>query len=225
VSRRVGSTRSSESRRDRLRRKMDWPRSPWAAAGTSAELHRERASSPSWRSRRLTSSREASGPAMNEAGSPGARWISTTRFVAPPAPPGPAPGAGGRRRSSRPARVAGRSLEPDVPEVRLVGRRSPAAPCGRRRARLVAELDAPDVLVEDLLHSVPNRLALPGSLSGERFHQLLLSPRCTTKPAPGCTPRRWRTRARVERDARREESKLGLVATLNEREASLAIRS
>ncbi len=83
VSSSVGSTRSRIASVTGLRRKIDWPRSPW----TSRPYQRTSctgsgASSPSWRSRRCTSSREASGPAMTEAGSPGARWISTNATVA-----------------------------------------------------------------------------------------------------------------------------------------------
>src|SRR5262245_50927443 len=115
---------------------------------------------------RRTSSREASGPAMTEAGSPGARWISTNATVATTSATGIS--ASSRRRTSVFTRRRS-LLQSDVPEVHLVGR--PVALhvlAHRGQAEDVAELHAAHVLVEDRLHLLPHGATLLGiALAGE----------------------------------------------------------
>src|SRR5256885_14684123 len=104
---------------------------------------------------RAMSSGLASGPAMIEAGSPGARWISTKATVATTRMTGM---SASRRRATyvftRPASLR----QPDVPEGHLAGGMVVVQLPTRHLPREeVAELHAADVLVEDRLHLVPHR--------------------------------------------------------------------
>jgi len=83
VSSSVGSTRSRMASVTGLRRKMDWPRSPRTRRPYQrTSCTGSGASRPSWREIFCTSSAEASGPAITEAGSPGARCMRTKATVA-----------------------------------------------------------------------------------------------------------------------------------------------
>src|SRR5262249_25027468 len=217
VSRMVGSARSTIASSTGRRRKMDWPRSPSARRPSQRESCTWKgASRPSWRCRRATSSGLASGPAMIEAGSPGAIWISTNATVATTR------ATGMRASSRRTTYVFTRGMspgEPDVPQVRFV-RRLVAAHllADRGEAEEIAELHPPDVLVEDLLHLVPHRTPFARvGLAGERLHPLLLV--LVTPPAgPAAAGSGAEGRLGIERDAGREHvPRLGLVASLDER--------
>src|SRR2546425_5829380 len=98
---------------------MDWPRSPRARRPYQRKSWTWKgASRPSWRWMRTTSSGLASGPAMIEAGSPGARWMSTKATVATTR----MTGISASRRRATYVFTRATALEPDVPEVHLVGR-------------------------------------------------------------------------------------------------------
>src|SRR5437879_12935661 len=102
---------------------------------------------------RAMSSGLASGPAMIEAGSPGARWISTKATVATTRMTGM---SASRRRATyvftRPASLR----QPDVPEGHLAGGRVAVQLLARDlEGEKVAELPAPDVLVENRLNLAP----------------------------------------------------------------------
>src|SRR5258707_13119162 len=105
---------------------------------------------------RAMSSGLASGPAMIEAGSPGARWISTKATVATTRMTGM---SASRRRATyvftRPASLR----QPDVPEGHFARGVVAVQLLARHLQREeVAELHAADVLVEDRLRLVPHRL-------------------------------------------------------------------
>src|SRR6266446_6612063 len=136
---------------------------------------------------RTTSSGLASGPAMIEAGSPGARWMSTKATVATTRTTGM---SASRRRAT------------------YVFTRS-GSPCGSLRQ--------PDVLVEDGLDLLPHRPALPRiGLAGERVHPLLLG-LVAPPARPVAAHGRAEGGLGIERDARREDvPDLGLVPTLHQ---------
>src|SRR2546430_15313719 len=106
---------------------------------------------------RAMSSGLASGPAMIEAGSPGARWISTKATVATTRMTGM---SASRRRATyvftRPASLR----QPDVPEGHLAGGMVAVQLLARDlEGEKVAELHAAHVLVEDRLHLAPHALS------------------------------------------------------------------
>src|SRR2546426_4949380 len=198
---------------------MDWPRSPRARRPYQRKSWTWKgASRPSWRWMRATSSGLASGPAMIEAGSPGARWIRMKATVATTSATGM---SASRRRAmyvfTRCAQP--RSLrQPHVPEIHLVGRAvSVHLLADRGEPEEVAVLHPPDILVEDLLHLLPHgaplsRIALPG----EGVHPLLLV--LVTPPAgPVAVGGGAERGLGIERDPRREHvPRLGLVAPVHE---------
>src|SRR5262245_1168150 len=109
--------------------------------------------------------------------------------------------------------------QPGVPEVEL-GRRLEAADFLARHVQeeVVAELDAADILVEDLLDALDERLALLGiALALEVGEHLLLLLRAPP-PGPVALERGRQRGIGVERVTGREHvEQLGLVAPLDER--------
>src|SRR5213080_920401 len=153
---------------------------------------------------------------MTEAGSPGAKWISTKATVATTSATGISASS---RRTTYVFTAEALLVEPNVPEEQL-GRRLEAAHLLAQdvQREVVAELDPADVLVEEHLHALPDRAAPLGIELGEhRLHQpvlLLLAP-----PArPVAVHRRGERRLVGEGEARREDvPQLRLVAPLDER--------
>src|SRR3989442_10326475 len=175
VSSSVGSARSRMASVTGLRRKIELPRSPWSRRPYQRTSWTWSGwSRPSCWAILLTSSAEASGRAMMEAGSPGARWISTKPTVATTSATGIS--ARSRRRTYVFTPAPGLPVEPDVPEHQ--GGRGDEAldlPSYGLQRGIVAELDTARVLVEELLHALPERPALPGiHLPVERVHQPVL---------------------------------------------------
>src|ERR1051326_5703014 len=218
VSSTVGSARSMIASRTGVRRKIDGPRSARSKRPYQpTSCWSSGSSSPSVRRICATSSAGASGPAMIAAGSPGARWISTNPTVATTSATGTR--ARRRRRTYAFTRGARSFREPDV-EERLLVRVQHAAQVLRvhLEAEPVAELDAADVFVEELLHLLPHRLAL--ARVGLALHAV--EPPLLVLETPPARPVALHAgiepRLGVERDRRREHvPELGLVAALDER--------
>src|SRR5256886_14366817 len=104
---------------------------------------------------------------MTEAGSPGAKWISTKAPVATTSATGISASS---RRTTYVFTAEALLVEPDVPEEQL-GRRLEAAHLLAQdvQREVVAELDPADVLVEEHLHALPDRAAPLGIELGEQI--------------------------------------------------------
>src|SRR3989442_980148 len=209
VSSSVGSARSRMASVTGLRRKIELPRSPWSRRPYQRTSWTWSGwSRPSCWAILLTSSAEASGPAMMEAGAPGARGISTKPTRATTSAPGVS--ARSRRRTHVFTPAPGPPGEPGGEALDL-------PPHGLPRG-VVAELDPADVLVEEELDLVPHRLPLPGvGLSGHGVQPALL---VLVAPPPGPVALHARVvrRLGIERDPGGEGvPQLGLVAPLDER--------
>src|SRR3989442_1401927 len=166
VSSSVGSARSRMASVTGLRRKIELPRSPWSRRPYQRTSWTWSGwSRPSCWAILLTSSAEASGPAMREAGSPGARWISTKPTVATTSATGIS--ARSRRRTYVFTPAPGLPVEPGDEALDL--------PSHGLQRGIVAELDTARILVEEELDLVPHRLPLPGvGLSGHGVQPALL---------------------------------------------------
>src|SRR3989442_1362943 len=210
VSSSVGSARSRMASVTGLRRKIELPRSPWSRRPYQRTSWTWSGwSRPSCWAILLTSSAEASGPAMREAGSPGARWISTKPTVATTSATGIS--ARSRRRTYVFTPAPGLPVEPGDEALDL--------PSHGLQRGIVAELDTARVLVEEVLHALPERPALPGiHLPVERVHQpvlLLVAPPARPVAIGGDAERGIGGDAHHAGDE--DVPELGLVAPLDQR--------